>query len=140
MTQMPHLARSQRTNFKNAEELSERIVDAALLLRGKSELSSFFNDLLTRTEKAMLGKRLLIAIFLKQGCSYDQISRILCVGPNTISLVNDRFQSGEGFALVVKKLELEKRIQNILDSTKTLFGRMPRKVGRGRWKSLYPSK
>ncbi len=137
---MPHLSRSQRIYSKTADEFSERLVDAALLMRGKEELTSFFNDLLTRTEKAMLGKRLLIALFLGQEYSYEDISRILRVGPNTISIVNDRLRDGRGFELIIKRLEKEKRVQKILETARSWFDSLPRKTGRGRWKSLYPTR
>ena len=59
--------------------LAERLAKTVLLLRDEKSLQSFFNDLLTPSEKIMLGKRLLIALFLERGHSYLDISRMLKV-------------------------------------------------------------
>ncbi|KKW28435.1 MAG: hypothetical protein UY71_C0022G0016, partial [Parcubacteria group bacterium GW2011_GWB1_52_7] len=57
---MPRLSR-YKLSSQHIDELGGRIVDAALLVRDREGLTLFFNDLLTFTEKAMLGKRMLIA-------------------------------------------------------------------------------
>src|SRR3989344_4235773 len=91
---------------KNAGEINSlagRLIEAVALLRNKEEISSFFNDLLTSSEKGMLGKRILIAMFLENGYSYGEIERVLKVSQATIGTVSNILQqSGNGLRLILK--------------------------------------
>lgn len=138
---MPHLS-SYRLTPSQLDELGNRVVSAALLIRDRQGLKLFFDDLLTTTEKAMLGKRLLIALFLEQGRSYADIGRILKVGETTIAAVSERLRrGGNGFRLVLKKIEKQEKIENVLEKISESFQRewrkLPRQVGRGRWRFLH---
>jgi len=113
---MPRLSR-YKLSSQHIDELGGRIVDAALLVRDREGLTLFFNDLLTFTEKAMLGKRMLIALFLENGYSYAEISKWLKVGYTTINSISDRLHNdGRGFRLVIKKLEREKKVKEIINN------------------------
>lgn len=136
---MPKLSKF-RLSSKDVEHLSEQIVECALQVRSKEELTLFFNDLLTRTEKAMFGKRILIAVFLENGYSYMEISRWLKVSQATVSSVRSRLdQDGRGLRLVISRLERQKKIEQIIDTIKKMLDRIPKKSG-SRWKSLYPER
>ena len=133
---MPRLSR-YKLSSQHIDELGGRIVDAALLVRDREGLTLFFNDLLTFTEKAMLGKRMLIALFLESGYSYAEISRWLKVGYTTINSISDRLHSdGRGFRLVIKKLEREKKVKEIIHNIERIFKNLPSQVGSGRWSFL----
>ena len=102
---MPHVSRF-RFPKSEVDRLSQKVVDAALVIRSKKELAEFFDDLLTSTEKVMLGKRLLIVMFLERGYTYREISRALKVGETTIAAVSEKLQQrGDGFRVAVKNLE-----------------------------------
>ncbi|MBI2054491.1 MAG: helix-turn-helix domain-containing protein [Candidatus Sungbacteria bacterium] len=119
---------------RQIEELSQRIIDTVTLMRSKEELALFFNDLLTRTEKIMLGKRLLIAFFLQRGYSYAEISRWLKVSQTTISSIKENLErDGRGFRVAMKKLEKEIKIERIFERIKQGLNVMP-PMGKGRWR------
>lgn len=133
---MPKLSKFQLSS-KDVEHLAEQIVESALQTRGKEELTLFFNDLLTRTEKAMFGKRILIAIFLEKGYSYMEISRWLKVSQATVSSIRTRLDSdGRGLRLVISRLERQKKIEQIIDTIKRMLDRIPKKSG-PQWEFLH---
>lgn len=138
---MPHLSR-YKLSSEQINHLAERIVSAALYIRDRKGLMLFFDDLLTTTEKAMLGKRMLIVMFLERGYSYAEISNTLKVSEATIGTMSERLQKGgEGFRLVLKKLEKEEEIEKILQKVKQIFQNFlrtpsPSIAGPGRWRFL----
>ena len=141
---MPHQSRYRLTT-NQINQLSQKLVAAVSQIRERDGLVQFFNDLLTTTERIMLGKRLLIALFLGQGRSYAEIRRVLKVGEQTIATVSERLQrDGRGFRLVLQKLEKEEKLDKLFMEITKGFGdlvkQLPRKAGRGRWRFLYPSK
>ena len=78
------------------------------LIRGRDEVKNFLSDLLTESERIMLGRRIIIAQKLLKEESYEQIARDLGVGTDTINRVH-RWLADEanGYEQVVKKLEKE---------------------------------
>jgi len=141
---MPHQSR-YRLTADQIDQLSQRLVAAVSLIRERNHLAQFFNDLLTATEQVMLGKRLLIALFLEKGRSYAEISRVLSVGEQTIAAVSERLErDGRGFRLVLQKLEKEDKFEKLFAEVTKGFAdfakKLPRKAGPGRWRFLYPSK
>ncbi|HEY4475087.1 MAG TPA: Trp family transcriptional regulator [Candidatus Paceibacterota bacterium] len=78
------------------------------LIKGREEVKNFLRDLLTESERIMLGRRIIIAQKLLQEESYEQIARDLHVGTDTINRVH-RWLADEasGYEQVVKKLEKE---------------------------------
>lgn len=132
MSKLSQRSRSPRV----IEHLSAQIVDAALALRSREDFALFFDDLLTRTEKAMLGKRILIAVFLEKGFSYVEIEQALKVSQATISAVSERLErDGRGLRTVIRALERRKRIEEIVDQVKKIFESLPKKYG-PRWRLL----
>jgi len=57
-------------------------------LKGKDAMKAFLRDLLTPSERVMLGRRIIIARMILAGGSYDAIGEKLHVGKNTISKVH----------------------------------------------------
>lgn len=133
---MPKLSRRSRSDH-TIQRLSEEVVDAAAQMKNKDELASFFNGLLTRTEKAMLGKRVLIALLLRKGYSYAHIEDWLEVSQTTIAGVSERLhQDGGIFELAMKRLERSRRIEEIVKRVEKALSTFPSKVGPGRWRFL----
>ena len=72
---MPHLSRYKLSPDQLAH-LSERLVTTVLLLPNRNGLRSFLADLLSPTEQAMIGKRLMIMLLLKKEYSFVDISNL----------------------------------------------------------------
>ncbi len=99
-----------------AEKLSEQetirtldtLYTAASAVQGRAAVKLFLRDLLTRSERIMLGRRILIARKLIQRESYSSIIESLSVGPDTIYRVqkwlNDQMP---GYEQAVAGLEKE---------------------------------
>lgn len=136
---MPHISRYKLTE-NQIEDLSRRMVHAASLAKNHTDLNLFFDDLLTRTEKVMLGKRFLIAFMLERDYSYFDIRRFLKVSDPTIATMSERLKRrGHGFRVVLKKLEQQEKLDSILklfeDKISSLIPRMPKiayRVGKKR--------
>lgn len=73
----------------------------------------FLENLLTRTEKVVLAKRLAIALLLESGKGYSEIKDLVKVSSSTISNVNDKLESNRGYRKVVRRLHsLEAKKEN----------------------------
>jgi len=81
---------------------------ASASLKSREEVKNFLRDLLTESERIMLGRRILIAQRLLEDKSYDEIVKELSVGKDTIMRVHRWLgdQSG-GYEETVKKLKKE---------------------------------
>lgn len=81
---------------------------AATAVRGRNTMKQFLKDLLTPSERIMLGRRIWIARMLLRGESHAEICRTLKVGPNTVWRVerwlNDQLP---GYETALKGLERE---------------------------------
>lgn len=74
-------------------------------LKNPSEASLFFKDLLTRTERQMLVKRLQIALLLSRGIGYRIIRKRLKVSDVTIAKINNWLKAfGDGYRLGINKI------------------------------------
>ncbi len=95
---------------KLKKETRERFPDilyAALdYAKSKNEVKSLINDILTESEKIMLGRRILIAKRLLENQSYPQIAREIGVGFDTIFKVK-KWLGGrhQGYKKVVEKFD-----------------------------------
>ena len=140
---MPPVSR-YRLSAAQVEKLSQRLVTAALLTRDRAGLTSFFDSVLTATEKVMLGKRLLIALLLHQGLSYAEISRTLGVGETTIAGVGNRWQrENKHVQSILDQLNKEEKMRETLSDIQRglqkFTSKLPRYAGRRRWRFLNPS-
>lgn len=101
---------------KKLEELSEQdqietldmLYTAASVVKGRNATKAFLRDLLTPSERIMLGRRIWIARLLLQGYSQAEIGERLQVGPNTIWRVQ-RWLSDQmpGYEDAIRGLEVE---------------------------------
>ncbi|KKU80920.1 hypothetical protein A2875_03705 [Candidatus Gottesmanbacteria bacterium RIFCSPHIGHO2_01_FULL_46_14] len=79
-------------------------------LRTEEEVGEFLEDLLTPTEKIMLGKRLAIAILLDKGYDQRTIHSIMKVSVTTVSSVNYWLkQRGKGYRRVIDKMKSQEQ-------------------------------
>lgn len=80
---------------------------AASSVKGRQAMKTFLKDLLTTSERVMLGRRIWIARLLLQGETPAEIGRKLKVGVNTVARVsrwlNDQFPGYENAIAEVEK-------------------------------------
>jgi uncharacterized protein YerC len=69
-------------------ETLDALYTAAGTVRGREAMKLFLRDLLTESERVMLGRRILIARRLLSGSLYDDIANHLRVGHDTIHRVH----------------------------------------------------
>jgi len=97
-------------------------------LRTKNEICLFLDDLLTPTEKVMLGKRLAIAFLIEEGHDHRSIQRIMHVSLTTVSSVHFWLKNrGDGYRMVIARMKKEKewagrlnKLNNVLEALFTL--------------------
>ncbi len=84
----------------------DALYTAVACLETRDEVKKFLRDLLTESERIMIGRRILIAQKLLRDVSYDEIIRELKVGKDTIMRVH-RWLSNEpsGYEETIRKLE-----------------------------------
>lgn len=135
---MPHI--SVRKLHNNAlDQLFDKLTQAITHLNGRAEVDLFFNDLLTRTERIMLAKRLAIVLMLDKEYTFAQISSVLKVSEATVSVMRERADhGGRGFQLIMRRFEKDKNINEFFEKIEKLFNALalPPKVGKGRWKNV----
>lgn len=90
----------------------DTLYTAASAMRGRDSVKLFLRDLLTESERIMLGRRIIIARLILKGVSYEAIRRELGVGYATIRRVakwlHDEFPGYER-ALEGLEKEMDKR-------------------------------
>lgn len=107
-------------------------------LKDAKEAEVFFNDLLTRTEKIMLAKRLSIALMLLKGHDYAMIKDALKVSTATVASVNSWLNhGGEGYKKVIEKIVRREKFEKLMPTSlsELIEGPLPPK-GKD-WKTFY---
>jgi uncharacterized protein YerC len=86
----------------------DALYTAAGTVRGRAAMKRFLRDLLTESERIMLGRRILIARLLLTGATYDEIHARLGAGHGTIRNV-DRWLSDQmpGYEDAIRAMEEE---------------------------------
>lgn len=100
-------------------EIEKRVFDLFLEaigeVKGKSEVSTFLNDLLSPTERLMLAKRLSIALLLHKGYDQRTICQILKVSLGTVNKVSLLLKlEGEGYRRMINKVIAREKNGKIL--------------------------
>ena len=102
----------------------DALYTAASAVRGRDAVKLFLRDLLTPSERIMLGRRVIIARLLIMRVSYEEITQRLRVGNATIGRVHrwlkDQFP---GFEKAIKGMEeeFERRNERKLYATSALY-------------------
>ena len=123
---MPHVSKRflEKGKFLGINRQLYKVV-SELVRSGKSKI--IFDELLTKTEKLMLSKRLAIIIMLDQKESIYAIENILKVSPSTVARMLLLYENGKYVALL-KEIKIQNsfwtQIQKII----------PPRVGRDRFK------
>ncbi len=87
------------------EELEEQLSFIISSLTEKDEINLFLNEFLTKEEKIMLGKRLLLYMLLDRGLTNTQINSILGISYETTRWYKQTFENKpEIFKKHIKKL------------------------------------
>lgn len=86
----------------------DALYTAASSVKGRDKVKLFLRDLLTPSERVMLGRRIIIARMLLAGVTYDDIIRRMKVGKSTVARV-DRWLQDQfpGFEQAIKGMEKE---------------------------------
>ena len=64
--------------------------------KSRDEIKNFFKDLLSESEAIMLSRRIMIAKYLLEGLTYNEIKTRMRVGDNNIAKVHSWLVSGFG--------------------------------------------
>ncbi len=101
----------------------DALYTAVSSVRTRNAMKEFLRDLLTPSERVMLGRRILIARLLLHGETYDAIRERTGAGPATIGRVRTWLQDqlpGYETAIAGMEQEFEKRNQKKAYATKVL--------------------
>ncbi|MBR4933112.1 MAG: helix-turn-helix domain-containing protein [Clostridia bacterium] len=89
-------------------EHTENLYRAILLLKDEIECRSFFEDICTVKELQDIAQRLVVAKMLKEGKSYQEVSRETGASTATISRVNKCLvYGGGGYETVLSRITSE---------------------------------
>lgn len=92
----------ETAHLKNVKNLYKAI----LSLENEKECKNFFEDICTIKELQDLSQRLQVALFLKDGISYQEISKKTGASTTTISRVSRCLNYGKGgYSSILKKFE-----------------------------------
>ena len=102
-------------------ETLDTLYTAAGSLNGRETMKQFLRDLLTESERIMLGRRLMIARRILAGEGYDDIRTNLGVGRATIATVHHWLQDQmPGYEKAIKGL-LEFKIPELIKKAKNPY-------------------
>ncbi len=90
---------------KIRSEETDKLFEAILSLRDKDECYSFFEDICTIKELRDLSLRLEVASMLREGKSYQEVTKETGVSAATICRVNKCLMYGEGYKKVLDRRE-----------------------------------
>lgn len=86
----------------------DALYTAASSLKGRDAVKRFLRDLLTESERVMLGRRILIAQKLLMGSTYREVARSLGVGRDTVRTVQNWLEDQmPGYEEAIKGMERE---------------------------------
>ena len=117
---------------RRLKDLSERetivtldaLYTAASAVRGRDAVKLFLRDLLTPSERIMLGRRIIIARMLMSGTSYEEIARRMAVGHATVGRVHRWLKDQlPGYEQAIKGMEqaFDERNKKKLYATSMLY-------------------
>lgn len=102
----------------------DTLYTAASTVKGRGAMKAFLKDLLTPSERIMLGRRIIIARLLLSGETYENITRRLGVGHDTINRIQKWLEDQlPGYEEAVERVEKEfnKREEKKLYYESTLY-------------------
>lgn len=102
----------------------DALYTAASAVRGRDAVKLFLRDLLTPSERIMLGRRIIIARLLMQGATHDEIGERMRVSSATVSRVQRWLKDQlSGFEQAIEGMEQEfkKRDEKKLYATNAMY-------------------
>lgn len=107
-------------------------------IRDSKDVNEIVADLLTRTERIMLTKRLAIAYLLTQGYEYREINKVLHVSFQTVATVNNALRYGSnGYKKAVSRILRDEQLKEILNKTaQVIITPATKGMGSGAWRYL----
>lgn len=107
---------------KERIETLDALYTAASTVQGREAMKLFLRDLLTPSERIMLGRRILIARKLIGGTTYDEIARELKTGKDTVLKVS-RWLDDQlpGYERVIASMEAEFKKRKERSVSKKLY-------------------
>ncbi|GAF99159.1 unnamed protein product [marine sediment metagenome] len=104
---------SKKVLDKNvSKKIQDIFLETLSNLKNKDEANQFMYDLLTPTERVMLGKRLAITLMIFKGYAHRDISEALKVSTSTISIITDWLRhEGQGYRQVIKKIIKKEKLR-----------------------------
>jgi uncharacterized protein YerC len=114
----------QKLSEKEIVRTLDNLYTAASAIHGRSAVKLFLKDLLTPSERIMLGRRIIIARKLLNGESYREISQGLGVGHDTIIRVHKWLgdqMPGYEQAIAGLEKEFDKRQEKKLYATSAMY-------------------
>lgn len=126
--------RPRKVNKKDKIRYLDALYTAMAFLKSREEIKKFLRDLLTESERIMIGRRIIIAQRLLEDKTYDEIKKEIGVGVDTIMRVHRWLSDGsDGYEKAIKELN------KILDSRKKVYNREIYEPGSFKWlKRRYP--
>lgn len=112
----------RRYKFLTKEDIYDafnRLRDAFLAAKNGAEVEEIIKGLLTTDEKLKIGRRILVAEYLKDGMGIDEIAKTLKVGKNTIMTVAKKLDENSIFLDLINKRG--KRVESEYHSKKYRF-------------------
>ena len=104
-------------------------IESVQKVQSLDEVVSFLHDLLTRTEKIMLAKRVAVAFLVIKGeLQYREISKILRVSLGTIAKINSVLSlQGGGYRKILTKILKKQAIRQMLFELSDIIKPVPGK-------------
>jgi uncharacterized protein YerC len=96
------------------EEIFNTFLQTIVDLRSKSQVSDFFDEFLTPTEKIMFSKRLAAGLLIAKGYDYKDIVDLLKISTGTISTFSSFYKYGKGYKKIIDKIKAGKEISEFL--------------------------
>lgn len=96
-----------------------RLRDAFLAAKNGEEVEEIIKGLLTTDEKLKIGRRILIAEYIKEGLGIEEIAKTLRVGKNTIMTIAKKLDENSIFLDLINKRR--KRVESEYSNKKYRF-------------------
>lgn len=108
--------RIEKLSKGDQESLTLDLIHAFTQTHNVGEAAIFLQDLLTKAEMKMLGKRLRIAKLLLENMTYDEIAQSLHTSHATVAKIGAWLaERGDGFRKIIEKLPKQKQIKHWIE-------------------------
>ncbi len=121
---MPRASR-QPINKSLNRDLEESFSDLISSLQRPNDIKSFLNDFLTKEEKTMLFKRLMLHLMLEKGYESSKIQSTLGIRYETIRVHKNTWEKGnEVYKSVLRKIASKQKARLIFKRIEKVFDKL----------------